>query len=87
MVLSVCFWRGHVVGFHMVTFAITIESDTPVVQAMWDYCSLHNQHGIYMAHGRYLVVDGEYWVWRVEAEPSKYLDLLLLRWGEYLRVM
>jgi hypothetical protein len=71
----------------MVTYAITIESDTPVVQAMWDYCCLHNIHGIYMAHGRFLVVDGQYWVWRVEAEPSKYLDMLLLRWGEYLAVM
>lgn len=71
----------------MVTFAVTIESDEPVVQSIWDYCALHNANGIYMAHGRYLVVDGEYWVWRVEAEPSKYLDWLLLNWGEYLQIM
>jgi hypothetical protein len=71
----------------MYTYAVTIESDQPICQQIWDYCADHNQHGIYMAHGRYLVVDGAYWVWRVEAQQSKYLDWLLLRWGQYLRVM
>ena len=82
---GICF--GRLVGISMHTYAVTIESDEPVVQQIWDYCAVHNADGIYMAHGRYLVVDGAYWVWRVEAEPSKYLDWLLLRWGQYLRVM
>ena len=80
-------WSGLVVGVYMYTYAVTIESDQPVCQQIWDYCADHNQHGIYMAHGRYLIVNGEYWVWRVEAEPSKYLDWLVLRWGQYLRIM
>ena len=60
---------------------VTLESDDPVMEDIYTYC---NNHSIGMYTGSYLILNGSYWVWRIEAEPSKHLFWLLLKYPEYL---
>ena len=60
---------------------VTLESDDPIMEDIFSYCQLHD---IPMSPGRYIVLDGRYWIWRIEAEPSKHLFWLLLKYPEYL---
>jgi len=63
--------------------AITIESDNPIMQDIWDYC---HRYGIDIYLGRYIIVNDHYYIWRIDAKPSKYLDYLLIRWNQHLVV-
>ena len=65
----------------LVRIVVTLESDDPVMEDIYAYC---NQHSIGMYTGSYLVLDGAYWIWRIEAEPSKHLFWLMLKYPEYL---
>ena len=60
---------------------VTLESDNPIIDEIYTYCL---DHSIGMYPGRYLVVDGLYWIWRIEAEPSSPLTWLLFKYPEYL---
>jgi hypothetical protein len=60
---------------------VTLESDDPVMDDIFTYCQ---QHDIPMSPGRYIVLDGRYWIWRIESEPNKHLFWLLLKYPEYL---
>ena len=66
---------------------VTLESDTEEIDRIMWYCWQHEQHGIYFSTGRHIVLNGEYWMWRIDCEPSKYVDVLLLRWSRYLTVL
>ena len=60
---------------------VTLESDDPVMEDIYTYCCTHS---IGMYTGSYLILDGAYWIWRIEAEPSKHLFWLMLKYPEYL---
>ena len=60
------------------------DSDT-IDQIMW-YCWQHERHGINFCSGEYIIHDDNYRLWRIYCEPSKYVDLLLLKYSDYLVV-
>ena len=60
---------------------VTIESDDPVIDELYTYCQLND---IVMYPGRMIVVDNQYWYWRITAEDSAQLSWILLRFGGYL---
>ena len=63
---------------------ITVESDDPVLQEIYDYCLSHD---IVCYPGRYIVVDDQYWIWQIIAEESSSLSWLLLKYADYLALV
>jgi hypothetical protein len=60
---------------------VTVASNDPVIDEIYTYCQLNS---ITMHPGAYVYVDGGYWYWRIESEPTSSLTWLLLRYGDYL---
>jgi hypothetical protein len=63
---------------------ITVESDDPVLQEIYDYCLSHD---IACYPGRYVVVNDQYWIWSIISEPSSSLSYLLIKYSEYLSLV
>ena len=70
----------------LMRIVITAGSDTHVIDHILWYCQAHESHGINMFTGPYIVLDGQYYLWRVHCEPSKYVDYMLLKWSDYMCV-
>jgi hypothetical protein len=62
-------------------FVVTVNSTDPVIDQIFTYC---DQHDIVMYSGRFIVVDDQYWYWRIEADESAGLSWLLLKYGRYI---
>jgi hypothetical protein len=58
-------------------------NSTTIDEIMW-FCWRHEKHGMNFCSGYHIVHDGEYRLWRIYAEPSKYVDLLLLTYSDHL---
>jgi hypothetical protein len=69
------------VNNYTMRLVVTVESDNPIMDEIYGYCC-HND--IDMHIGRYLVVDNQYWVWRIDCEPCASVTWLLLKYDEYL---
>ena len=65
---------------------VTAPTDSTVIDNIMWYCWSHERHGIHFCSGEYIVHDGEYHLWRILCEPSKYVDLLLLQYSDYLAI-
>lgn len=74
---------GSAVNTLTMRIVVTVESDDPVLQEIYDYCAIR---GIACYPGRYVVVDDQYWVWQIHAEPSQYVSWLLVKYSRYLAV-
>lgn len=66
---------------------VTLASDTDIIDHIMWYCWQHEKHGLYFSSGRYIDVGDHYWTCKIDCEPNKYVDLLLLRWSPYLVVV
>jgi hypothetical protein len=62
---------------------VTVNSDNPVIDEIYYYCQTN---GIDMFPSSYIHVGDSYWLWRIEAEPSRQLTWLMLHWSEHLAV-
>ena len=65
---------------------VTAPTDSHVIDSIMWYCWAHEKDGISFCTGNYIVHEGKYRLWRIYCEPSKYVDLLLLKHSEYLQV-
>lgn len=65
---------------------VTAPTDSTAIDLIMWYCWSHEKHGIHFCSGEYIVHDGEYRLWRIYCEPSKYVDLLLLKYSDYLAI-
>ena len=65
---------------------VTAATDSREIDLIMWYCWRHEQQGIHFCSGEYIVHDGEYKLWRIYCEPSKYVDWLLLKYSEHLTV-
>jgi len=66
---------------------VTLASDADTIDHIICYCWQHEKDGIHFSSGRYLAVDDHYWICKIDCLPSKYADVLLLRWADYLTVV
>ena len=60
---------------------VTVASDSVVIDEIYHYCQINS---IVMCPGAYIVLDNQYWTWRIECEPCRQLTWLLLRYGDHL---
>jgi hypothetical protein len=65
-------------------YVVTVSSADPVIDQIFTYC---DQHDIVMYSGRFIVVDDQYWYWRIEADDSASLTWLLLKYTDYIRAV
>jgi hypothetical protein len=65
---------------------VCLPTDCELIDEIMWYCWHHEQHGINFCSGHNIVYDNKYVTWRIYCEPSKYVDLLLLKYGENLAV-
>lgn len=65
---------------------VTLDSNDPTIDEIMWYCWRHEKQGISFCSGHTIIHDNTYVTWRIYAEPSKYVDLLLLRYSEHLVV-
>ena len=66
---------------------VTLSSDNDIIDHIMWYCWQHEKHGSYFSSGRYIDVGDHYYTCKIDCEPNKYVDLLLLRWSRYLVVV
>jgi hypothetical protein len=82
----VCIWLGFTYRIPM-RIVVTLATDTPEIdQIMW-YCWQHEKHGLNFSLGSYIDVGDHYYTCKIDCEPNKYVDLLLLQWADYLVVV
>jgi hypothetical protein len=65
---------------------VTAPTHSEVIDSIMWYCWQYEREGIHFCSGDYMVHDGAYRLWRIYAQPSKYVDLLLLKYSDYLVV-
>jgi hypothetical protein len=65
-------------------YVVTVSTTDPVIDQIYAYCT---QHDIPMYSSRYIVVDDQYWAWRIEADQSASLTWLLLKYTDYIRAV
>jgi hypothetical protein len=62
---------------------VTLPSHSGIQESIHQYCQAH---AIHMNTQQWLTPDGSYMLWRISCEPSKYVDLLLLTYSDWLAV-
>lgn len=67
----------------MMRILVTAPADSNVIDSIMWYCQSHDMA---FCSGHYRVYLGEYHLWRIYCEPSKYVDLLLLQYSQHLVV-
>jgi len=72
---------------HDMRIVVTLASDTEQIDHIMWYCWAHEKDGMFFSSGRYIAVGEHYYTCWIDCEPSKYADLLLLRWADYLVVV
>lgn len=65
---------------------VTVPTDSTVIDHIMCYCWQHERHGIHFCAGARMVPDGAYLMWRILCEPSAHVDLLLIKYSEYLAI-
>ena len=63
---------------------VTAPTDSSVIDHIMWSCWQLEQYGVYFCSGEYIVHNGEYRLWRIYCEPNKHVDLLLLKYSDYL---
>ena len=86
MAIYMCIWSG--TGYRLcMRIVVTLSSDCEIIDHIMWYCWQHERHGIYFSSGRYIDVGDHYYTCKIDCEPNKYVDLLLMRWSQYLVVI
>jgi hypothetical protein len=62
---------------------VTLESTDPTIDEIMWYC---DRHKITFCMGDLVCSSNSYILWRIYAEPSKYVDYLLLKYSNHLVV-
>ena len=79
-------WLGFAYRISM-RIVVTLATDTPEIDRIMWYCWQHEKHGLNFSLGSYIDVGDHYYTCKIDCEPNKYVDLLLLRWADYLVVV